>query len=123
MGKIVMLSGLYIIFGMYILAFNRADESMFQTSMHLVNTVQAEQLVNTGIAIGLGDMGNNALEPNHSATVKNLGDGSVTYTITRTGTTATIFATSTYYGITQSATCYVNYDRGRWRKIRTYSYN
>lgn len=114
-----MLSGLYMIFGIYILAFNQADEQMFQSALKSVNTVQTEQLVATGVAIAIGDMGNNALEPDHTSTVR-LGEGSVTYTIQRTGTTATILSTSTYYGITKTSKAYANYYHNRWRVNRIY---
>jgi hypothetical protein len=54
--KIVMLSGLYIIIGLYTMGFNSADQTVRDASLSQAMTAQAEQLAYTGVKLEIGDM-------------------------------------------------------------------
>jgi len=119
MANILYLISVLMMLGMYTVAFTRVDMVMYENAMHVVKTVQAEQLVRSAIGIGLVRMGNNASVSNQSGNLV-MGEGNATYTITRIGVTGTITASTTYYGVTVSSIAYVFYYHNRWRVQRIY---
>ncbi len=55
--KIIMLSGIYLIFGFYIQSFNTVDEMMFKSSVKAASMAQTEQLAQTGVTLAKSFMG------------------------------------------------------------------
>ena len=58
--KIIMLSGIYLIFGFYIKAYNNVDEMMFKSSVNAASMSQTEQLAQTGVTLAKSFMGGSA---------------------------------------------------------------
>src|SRR5512140_134998 len=81
--KIIMLSGVYLIFGFYTVAFNHADESMFKSSMKAATLVQSEQLAQTGLSLASGFMANDVNHYTFSTRTFVSGNDTVRYSATR----------------------------------------
>ncbi len=122
--KVIMLTGTYLILGMYTISFGVADESNFQLSTNTANTIQAEQIARTGIALAMTKMGSNSLMNSYSGTTAIVMSGNVVYSASPTGLPASqsqITSTGTFNGKTVTMKAVFSYDRNRWRIIRMYT--
>ncbi|MDP1678019.1 MAG: hypothetical protein Q8L88_14265, partial [Bacteroidota bacterium] len=123
--KIAMLSGIYLILGMYTVSFTAADRNNSSISESVANSIQAEQIARTGISLAMTKMGGTYSSSTRSygaqnATVMN---GSVVYSASQTGLPASqsqVTSTGTFAGKTITVKAVFSYDRNRWRLIRMY---
>ena len=127
--KITLISGVYIILGLYTFAFNNSDETTSTLAYSAGKQTQAEQLANTGVSLALVKLAN--YNPSyyysrtHFSTKTSTGlKGTVTYNATvESGLSSDerqIVATGTLNGTTVTVTAIVHYDTGRWRVERTF---
>ncbi len=121
--KIVMLSGIYLILGMYTVGFTSADRNNSSIAESVANSIQAEQIARTGISLAMTKMGGSfaiSSYANQNASVMN---GSVVYSASQAGLPATqsqVTSTATFAGKTVTIKAVFSYDRNRWRVIRMY---
>ncbi len=119
--KVIMLSGIYLILGMYTISFGVADETNFQLSANTANAIQAEQIARTGISLAMTTMGGNSSTHINSGITASVMGGSVTYIGSSISASQDqITSTATYNGKTVVVKAVFSYDRNRWRIIRMY---
>jgi hypothetical protein len=122
--KVVLLSGVYIIIGMYSLGFNRADESVNRITIAEATLNQAEQFARAGINYAMIDFGNNPTPGFFSNRTVTYSSGDTKYTTDRPATISSLQArvtsTGTYYGHTVTVVAIVNYHNSHWKVGRVY---
>ena len=132
--KIIMLSGVYLIFGFYTIAFNNADESMFKSSTKTATIAQEEQLAQTGLSLASGYMGTNSLRSSYITRTFVSGIDTVKYSATQpagfpasqTQVTSTASHTTVVGGVstvtrTVTETAVYQYHNGRWKQMRVFT--
>ena len=127
--KISLISGVYIILGLYTFAFNNSDETVSKLAYTAGNQTQAEQLAKTGLSLALLKLYYYNPSTNYSSTyfstqnASSMG-GSVTYKASVVSGLASderqVVATGTIGNTTVTVTAVVHYNSGRWRIERTY---
>lgn len=123
--KIVMLSGIYLILGMYTLSFHQNDNLNSSSVISVATTVQAEHLAKAGISLALAKMGSDAALFSYSTQSSTVESGTILYRAEQPvgypSTDSKITSTGVFSGDTVSVTAVFQYDRGRWRILRVYS--
>ena len=123
--KIVMLSGIYLILGMYVLSFNSANTESGKNVIKSASKTQAEHMARTGISLALKEMGNVSTKHTITQQIVSFSADKVQYSAYRaTGhplseTQITAIGTDGNESVTMIAVC--SYDRGRWRITRIYT--
>jgi hypothetical protein len=118
-----MLSGIYLILGMYTVSFTSADNTNSVIAESVANSVQAEQIARTGISLALSKMGGSLATSSYTDQNAAVMNGSVVYSASQTGLPATqsqITSIATFSGKTVTVKALFSYDRNRWRVIRMY---
>jgi hypothetical protein len=121
--KIVMLSGIYLILGMYTVSFTSADRNNSSISESVANSIQAEQIARTGISLAMTKMGASSSTSSYTNQNASVMNGSVVYSASQSGLPATqsqVTSTGTFSGKTITIKAVFSYDRNRWRVIRMY---
>jgi hypothetical protein len=121
--KIIMLSGIYLILGIYSVGFDVADETNFQLSANNANAVQAEQIARSGISLAMTNMGADSLMHTYNEITTEVMCGSVVYSASQIGLPSSqsqIVSTGNFNGKTVVVKAVVIYDRNRWRLIQMY---
>lgn len=123
--KIVMLSGVYLILGMYAVSFTAADRTNSAISESVANKIQAEQIARTGISLAMTKMGGTYSLATRSYTDQNASymNGSLVYSASQTGLPSSqseVTSTGTFAGKTVTIKAVFSYERNRWRVIRMY---
>jgi len=121
--KIVMLSGIYLILGMYTVGFTSADRNNSSIAESVANSIQAEQIARTGISFAMTKMGGSFATSSYTNQNASVMNGSVVYSASQTGLPATqsqVTSTGTFAGKTVTIKAVFSYDRNRWRVIRMY---
>lgn len=126
--RITVISGVYIILGLYTFGFNSADDASSKLAVASAVSVQAEQLSQTGVSMALVVMGNNASTKSIASTQKTVMGGTVTYTAVPYGSsesqiTSTAVIVTGAETKTIKTTSIANYNKGRWRISRSYTEN
>ena len=132
--KIIMLSGVYLIFGFYIVAFNNADESMYKSSIKTATLVQSEQLAQTGLSLASGYMSNDASHGTFATRTFVSGSDTVRYSAThpasfpasQTQVTSVSSHATVVGGIVKETrvvtqTAVYQYHNGRWKQMRVFT--
>jgi len=132
--KIIMLSGMYLIFGFYIVAFNNADESMFKSSTKTATGAQIEQLAQTGLSLASGYMAGDASKANFATRTYVTGNDTVSYSAaqpagfpaSQTQVTSVASHTTVVDGqvrVTRAVTetAVYQYNHGRWKQVRVFT--
>jgi hypothetical protein len=122
--KLTMISGLYVILGFYITAFNSADEATGTIASNAAISAQTEQLAQTGVSMALITMGNNSsIEYFNERSLSTMG-GRVTFSANHPATLSSSERLITSRGVISStqveATAVIHFDKGRWRIERIY---
>lgn len=114
-----MLSGIYLILGMYAVSFDVAHQSNFDLASKNAVAVQAEQIARTGVALAMTRMGGSSTIHtfSSSATVLN---GTVIYSAVGNSSQSIITSTSTFNGTTVVVKAVFVYYHNRWRVNRLY---
>ncbi len=123
--KIVMLSGVYLILGMYSLSFTAADRTNSAISESIANSVQAEQIARTGISLAMTKMGgiNSSSTREYGNQQASFLNGSVVYSASQSGLPASqsqVTSTGSIAGKTVTIKAVFSYERNRWRVIRMF---
>ena len=123
--KIAMLSGVYLILGMYTISFTAADRNNSSIAESVANSIQAEQIARTGILLAMTKMGGTYSTSTCSYTDQNASvmNGSVIYSASQTGLPSSqsqVTSTGTFAGKTVTIKAVFSYERNRWRIIRMY---
>lgn len=123
--KIVMLSGVYLILGMYSLSFTAADRTNSTISESIANSVQAEQIARTGISLAMTKMGgiNSSSTREYGNQQASFLNGSVVYSASQSGLPASqsqVTSTGSIAGKTVTIKAVFSYERNRWRVIRMF---
>ena len=132
--RIIMLSGVYLIFGFYTIAFNNADESMFKSSMKSATLSGSEQLAQTGLSLASGYMANDFSKINFATRTFVTGTDTVKYSAThpvslpasQTQVTSTASHTTVVGGVvkdsrTVTQTAVYQFHNGRWKQMRVFT--
>ena len=132
--RIIMLSGVYLIFGFYIVAFNNADESMFKSSTKTAALALEEQFAQTGLSLASGYMSTDASRSTFATRTFVSGIDTVRYSAARPAgfpasqtqvTSAASHATVTGGAVKESRavtqTAVYQYHNGRWKQMRVYT--
>ena len=123
--KIIMLSGVYLILGMYTVSFTSADRSNSTIAESVANSIQAEQIARTGISLAMTKMGgiNSSSTREYGNQNASVMSGSVVYSASQAGLPASqsqVISSGTFAGKTVTIKAVFSYDRNRWRVIRMY---
>jgi hypothetical protein len=132
--RIIMLSGVYLIFGFYMVAFNNADESMFKTSLKTATMAQEEQFAQTGLSLASGYMSNDASRATFATRTFVSGTDTVRYSATRpasfpasqTQVTSVASHTTVVGGVVKvtravTQTAVYQYHNNRWKQVRVFT--
>ncbi|MEI7906089.1 MAG: hypothetical protein WCI84_01900 [Bacteroidota bacterium] len=132
--KVIMLSGVYLIFGFYTVAFNNADESMFKTSTKTAALAQEEQMAQTGLSLASGYMSNDPSRNVFATRTFVSGNNTVRYSATHPASfpvsqtqVTSVASRSTVVGgvvketqvVTQTAV--YQFHNGRWKQVRVFT--
>jgi len=121
--KIVMLSGIYLILGMYTVGFTSADRNNSSIAESVANSIQAEQIARTGISLAMTKMGGSSSINSYTDQNASVMNGSVVYSASPAGLPASqsqVTSTGTFSGKTVTIKAVFSYERNRWRVIRMY---
>jgi hypothetical protein len=123
--KIVLLTGVYLIIGLYSLGFNRADESVNRMVIGEANLNQAEQIALAGIRMGMNEIAPVIGSSTFATRTASLFQGQVSYTgdvpSTLGATESRITSTSTLRGHNVTMVAIINLYHGHWKITRIYS--
>lgn len=131
-----MLSGVYLIFGFYLVSLNNADNLLFKSSLQTATLVQSEQSARTGLAKALNYMGTNSSLYTYSTRVTVVNGDTVRYSATRpvgypsSQSLVTVVASYTKQidgsVMTKRETtmkAVYQFHNGRWKMMRVYTEN
>ena len=118
--KIIMLSGVYMILGMYTVSFDAAHQSNFDLAAKTATSIQAEQIARTGISLAMTKMGGNSSIYSYSDVSASVMGGSVVYSATGTSSQSQVTSTATYNGKTIVVKAVFTFYHNRWRISRLY---
>jgi hypothetical protein len=132
--KLIMLSGVYLIFGFYTVAFNNVDGSMFSSSLKTATLAQSEQMSQTGLSLAAGYMANQAGRNTFAAKTFISGNDTIRYSATRpaglppsqTQVTSVASHTTIVRGkvknkITVTQKAVYQFHKGRWKQMRMFT--
>lgn len=114
-----MLSGVYLILGMYAVSFDVAHQSNFDLAATTATTIQAEQLARTGISLAMTTMGKDSSTHTLTGSSSTLG-GSIEYSAVGTPSESQITSSATFNGKTIVVKAVVCFQNNRWRIARVY---
>ncbi len=134
--RMIMISGVYLIFGFYIASLNRMDNVLYSSSVKTASLVQSEQASRTGLAKALNYMGtNSALFSFATRTVVVNGD-TVRYSASRPAgfpaSQTLVTSTASFTGVadgsvlnrrTTTMKAVYQYHNGRWKVMRIFTEN
>jgi hypothetical protein len=118
--KIIMLSGLYVMLGMYSVSFDVAHQSNFDLAAKTATAIQAEQIARTGISLAMTKMGGNSSIYSYSDVSASVLGGTVVYSATGTSSQSQITSTATYNGKTIVVKATFSFYHNRWRISRLF---
>ena len=132
--RIIMLSGVYLIFGFYTIAFNNADESMYKTSVKSATLAVSEQLAQSGLSLASGYMANDFSKISFATRTFVTAGDTVKYTathpaslpasqtqVTSTASHATVVGGVVKESRTVTQTAVYQFHNGRWKQMRVYN--
>lgn len=132
--KIIMLSGIYLIFGFYIVAFNNADNSMFKSSLKTATLAQEEQFALTGLSLAKTYMGSNASRYTFPTRTFVSGSDTVRYSaaqpvgypasqtqVTSVASHATVVGGTVKVMREVTQTAVYQFHNGRWKQMRVFT--
>ncbi|MFA6468600.1 MAG: hypothetical protein WCW35_06870 [Bacteroidota bacterium] len=119
--KVIMLSGVYLMLGMYNVSFYQADRLNSTAVEAVANAVQAEQLARTGISIAVTTMADDVSKNTLGQQTVSFTNGTITYQAwILSGTQSKVTSTGTFNGKTVTMKAVVSFERNRWRVLRSY---
>ena len=132
--KIIMLSGVYLIFGFYIVAFNNADEMMYKSSIKTATLTQSEQLANSGLSLAKSYMADNSSLYTFPPRTYVSGNDTVSYSaarpvsyplsqteVTSVASHTTVVDNEVKVTRTVTQTAVFQFHNGRWKMLRVFT--
>ncbi len=125
--KITLISGMYIVLGLYISGFNTADDASSNLAVSSAVSVQTEQIAQSGVSLALVRMGNNNTYTAFSTQKTTMG-GTVTYSASKLPSSESqIISIATLVSgsktTTVKTTSIASFEKGLWRISRTFVEN
>lgn len=118
--KVVFLSGLYIIIGLYATGIRKADSNVRQVAEFSATRDQATEIAKTGVQFVINDLATHeggGYKP--SASNLTVGDGTVTYQVTdRNATVANMTSTGTLNGREATLVAQIQYVGTKTLKVK-----
>ncbi len=129
--KIILISGIYVVLGLYSFGLNSADEMQSKESLSTAQSIQTEQIAVSGISLAVAYMGNNSTITSFSPITKSTMGGIVTYSASNpaslSSTEREIVSTATMVcgsaTMQVKTTAVVQFNKGLWRITRLYTQN
>lgn len=119
--KIIMLSGVYLILGYYLVGFYQVERTNSHTVEAVANSVQAEQLARTGVNLSMTRLGEHLGSKSFSTQNASMSGGSISYVATAmSGNYSKVTSTATFNGRTITITAVMFHNGDRWVINRTY---
>lgn len=122
--KIVMISGIYLILGMYTLSFQTSETTHSESVIAVANSTKADGLAKTGISLALAKMGTNAALHTYSEEQRSVDGGILAFSATQpdgfSSTQTKVTSTAIVHDDTVKVVAIFTYDRGRWRITRSF---
>lgn len=123
--KVIMLSGVYIILGVFTVNFNSLDSASFDSAISTMSTTQAEQLARTGLSLALAYMADDVGTYSYGEQTLSTMGGTVTYNADRpasfSSTQSQVVAVGTFNGKQVTMTALFQFYGGRWKIVRIYT--
>ncbi len=119
--KIIMLSGVYLILGYYLIGFYQVERTNSHTVEAVANSVQAEQLARTGVNLSMVRLGEFLGTKSFSTRTASMSGGTINYVATAmSGSYSKVTSTATFNGRTITITAVMYHNGDRWEIDRTY---
>lgn len=122
--KVILLSGVYLVLGVYTLSFNRADEANFAKALDVSTSYQIEQLANTGLALSMQRLADNLSAPEFASTTTSFNGGTVQYSADQPlgypANWTKVVSTAQYNGRTITVTAVAHFHNNRWKVLKTH---
>ena len=115
-----MLSGVYLILGMYTVSFDAAHQSNFDLAAQTATMIQAEQIARTGIALAMTKMGGVNTTNTFSDVSASVSSGTVKYSASGNTSQSQITSIATFNNKTVVVKATFVYYHNRWRVNRMY---
>jgi hypothetical protein len=123
--KVILASGMFVIIGMYSLAFRTADNASFTVAQAQAFRNQATQIALAGVRFASVDLGNRESPGVLPSGTVNLMGGSTTYVTDRPAgypvTQVRVTSTGNYGGHSITTVAVMNWSSLRWTITRTYA--
>ena len=136
--RVILLSGVYLIFGFYIEAFSNVDETMFKSTVRTATMSQSEELAATGLSLAKGYMADQSSRYVFATRTYVNGKDTVRYSASRPAgfpsSQTLVTSTASHYttvnesgvnivkvarSVTQAAI--FQYHNNRWKQVRVYT--
>ncbi len=118
---IIMLSGVYLILGYYLVGFYQVERTNSHTVEAVANSVQAEQLARTGVNLSMVRLGEFLGTKSFSTRTASMSGGTISYVATAmSGSYSKVTSTATFNGRTITITAVMYHNGDRWVIDRTY---
>jgi hypothetical protein len=119
--KIIMLSGVYLILGYYLVGFYQVERTNSHTVEAVANSVQAEQLARTGVNLSMTRLGEFVGSKAFTSQTASMSGGTITYVATAMpGSYSQVTSTAVFNGRTIIITAVMFHNGDRWVINRTY---
>jgi len=119
--KIIMLSGVYLILGYYLVGFYQVERTNSHTVEAVANSVQAEQLARTGVNLSMVRLGEFLGTKSFTASTASMSGGTINFEATAmSGAYSKVTSTATFNGRTITVTAVMYHNGDRWVINRTY---
>lgn len=123
--KILLLTGVYAILGVYTVNFSSADQANFSRALEVSSTLQSEQLATAGVSIALTELGSDASKSSISTRRVTMLGGTVTISAERPlsypATLTQVVSTGLFNNEQVRITSVMQYNGGRWKVLRTFT--
>lgn len=123
--KIILLSGVYMVLGLYTVSFISADESNFSNALQVSSTLQSEQIAKSGLALALAGLGNDISKTSIPASEVTISGGVLSYSASRPAsfplTQTQVVSTGQFNGEQVQMTAVFHFQGGRWKVLRVYT--
>lgn len=123
--KILLLTGVYAILGVYTVNFSSADQANFSRALEVSSTLQSEQLATAGVSIALTELGSDASKSSISMRRVTMLGGTVTISAERPvsypATLTQVVSTGLFNNEQVRITSVMQYNGGRWKVLRTFT--
>lgn len=123
--KILLLTGVYTILGVYTVNFSGADQANFARALEVSSSLQSEQLATAGVSLALTELGSDAAKSAISVRRVSMLGGTVTISAERPASfpasLTQVVSTGLFNNEQVRITTVMQYHGGRWKVLRTFT--